>query len=119
NSALFEDRPTLGDKFGNEETLHGKIASKASVKTIADKLHTKPIKDFKAAIGINEKFLFINQLFEGNLQRYSEAIEKVNAFSDLQSAKQFIAVELAARLNWHEDNENVRNFMELIARRFS
>jgi len=70
----FEDKPTVGDKFGTEESIHRKIASKSSSKTVADKLHRNPIKDLKAAIGINEKFLFVNKLFEGNLQNYSAAI---------------------------------------------
>ena len=38
-NTMFEDKPTVGDKFGNEESLHTKIASKTSSKTIAEKLH--------------------------------------------------------------------------------
>lgn len=114
----FEDKRTLGDKFGSEESLHTKIASKNSSKTLADKLHHKPIKDLKAAIGINEKFLFINQLFEGNLQTYSSAVEKINATADLSTARQ-IAADLAGQLNWDDDNEHVKNFMELVERRFT
>jgi len=114
----FEDKPTVGDKFGSEESIHRKIASKTNSKTIADKLHHNPIKDLKAAIGINEKFLFVNQLFEGNLQNYSAAIEKINAVNDLGTAKQ-IAADLAGQMNWEDNNEHVKNFMELVERRFS
>jgi len=114
----FEDKPTVGDTFGTEESLHRKIASKNSSKTLADKLHHKPIKDLKAAIGINEKFLFVNQLFEGNLQNYSSVIEKINSLNDVAAAKQ-IAADLAGQLNWDDNNEHVKNFMELVERRFS
>jgi hypothetical protein len=114
----FEDKPTVGDKFGSEESIHRKFASKTASKTIADKLHHNPINDLKAAIGINEKFLFINQLFEGNLQNYSAAIEKINTVNDLATAKQ-IAADLAGQMNWDDNNEHVKNFMELLERRFS
>lgn len=114
----FEDKPTVGDKFGTEESLHRKIAGKASSKTVADKLHRNPIKDLKTAIGINEKFLFVNQLFEGNLQNYSAAIEKINTVNDLVAAKQ-IAADLAGQMNWDDNNEHVKNFMELVERRYS
>lgn len=114
----FEDKPTVGDKFGNEESLHTKIASSSTSKTVAEKLHLKPISDLKSAIGINEKFLFVNQLFEGNLQNYSATIEKINSTADLSSAKQ-IAADLAGQLNWDNKNEHVKNFMELVERRFS
>ncbi len=117
-NTMFEDKRTLGDTFGNEESLHTKIASGTTSKTLADKLHRKSIKDLKAAIGINEKFLFINQLFDGNLQNYSAAVEKINSMNDLDSAKQFVASELAGEMNWDNNNEHVKNFMELVERRF-
>ncbi len=117
NSTLYEDKPTVGDKFGNGGSLHLKIASQSVSKTVADKLHHKPIKDLRAAIGINEKFLFINRLFEGNLQTYSEAIEKINSLNDFESAKHFTS-ELAVRLNWESENEHIKTFMELVERRF-
>lgn len=113
----FEDKPTVGDTFGKEESLHKKFASNASSKTLADKLHHKPIADLKSAIGINEKFLFVNQLFDGNLQHYSSSVEKINSTNDLHTAKQ-IAADLAGQLNWDDKNEHVKNFMELVERRF-
>lgn len=118
NATLFEDAPSLADNFEDEETLHEHIASKTSGTTLADHLHRKPVQDLKAAIGINEKFLFINQLFDGNLQDYSEAIEKLNASADLTSAKQFVTAELAGRFNWTNNNEHVKSFLDLVERRF-
>ena len=118
NATLFEEVHTLGDNFEDEESLHKHIASKVPGKTVAENLFRKPIKDLKAAIGINEKFLFINQLFEGNLQEYSVAIEKLNSASDLQVAKQLLATEFASRYNWHNSDEHVQHFMELVERRF-
>jgi len=116
-NTMYEDKPTVGDKFGSGESLHTKIASKPSAKTLAERLHHKPITDLKAAIGINEKFLFVNQLFEGNLQNYSAAVEKINSMNDLIAAKQ-VAADLAGQMNWDDDNEHVKNFMELLERRF-
>jgi hypothetical protein len=118
NATLFEDTHTLADNFEDEMSLHEHIAAKGSGQTVSDLLHRKPVHDLKAVIGINEKFLFINQLFDGNLHDYSEAIEKLNAMHDLASAKQFVSSELAGRFNWNENNDHVRNFMELVERRF-
>jgi hypothetical protein len=117
NSSLFEDKPKVGDKFQNENTLRSKIASHETNKTLGDKLHQKRITDLKAAIGINEKFLFINKLFDGNAKEYSEAIEKINAMDGLQSAQDY-ANELSAQLGWNSEDKNVKDFFELIGRRF-
>jgi hypothetical protein len=118
NSSLFEDLPTLGGKFETEETFHSKISTGSSRKTVSDSLHLKPIKDLKAAIGINEKFLFINKLFDGSLEDYKHAIEKINSSQNLDSAKQFIKSDITDRFNWKDNDANVKNFMELVVRRF-
>ena len=116
---LYEDKPTLGDQFSNEESLHLKIASKNTSRTLADQLHKKPISDLKAAIGINEKFLFVNKLFGGNLQTYSHSVDRINSATNLETARQLALNEIAQELNWDLADEHVKNFMELIERRFS
>ena len=118
NATLFEDSPTLADNFEDEVSLHEHIAGKSSGQTVSEHHHRKPVHDLKAAIGINEKFLFINQLFDGNLHDYSEAVEKLNAMKDLATAKQFVSAELSNRFNWEHSNDHVKNFMELVERRF-
>jgi hypothetical protein len=118
NTSLFENVPTLGGKFSNEETLHSKIAGKTAEHTLSKHLHHKPVSDLKAAIGINEKFLFINKLFEGKLQEYTEAIERINKCVNLGAAKSIIEGELAEKYNWENDSEPVREFLDLVERRF-
>src|SRR5205085_8186440 len=118
NTSLFEDVPTHGSKFENEERLHEKMAGKATGETLAHKLHNKPVTDLKAAIGINEKFLFINKLFGGSLQNYSEAIERINTAGSLTSAKQIIDEEFSPKYNWQADSLPVKEFIDLVERRF-
>jgi len=118
NATLFEGAHTLAEHFSDEESLHEHIAAKVPGKTLADNLHRKPVSDLKAAIGINEKFSFINQLFDGNLQEYSSAIDKLNNASSLDAAKQLITGELASRFHWASDNEQVQHFIDLVERRF-
>jgi hypothetical protein len=118
NATLFEGSHSLANKFENEETLHKHIAAKAPGETVAENLFRKPIKDLKSAIGINEKFLFINQLFDGNLQDYSEVIEKLNNAGSLDTAKQMLSADLARRFNWETGDPHVRSFTELVERRF-
>ena len=53
----------------------------APEKTVADKLSRQPIKDLKSAIGLNQKFLFMNDLFEGENELFNNAINKINSFN--------------------------------------
>ena len=115
---LFDDTLSVADQFKDEPSVADRLAKSKSEKSVADKMQHKPVKDIRDAIGINEKFLFINELFDGNLQDYSEALNTLNASADLQSAQEFIERELAVRFKWSDDNEHVKNFRNLVARRF-
>jgi hypothetical protein len=107
-----------GKKFVAHETLHHKVAPTKTA-TLSDRLHSKPIKDLKTAIGINEKFLFITRLFHGDLQHYSQAVDRINSESSLSSAKDFINTELWGKFEWNENDEHVKHFIELVERRFT
>ncbi len=55
-------------------------------KSIVENLTNRPLADLRAAIGINEKFLFVNELFGGSLQEYNQAIQALNQAGNLDSA---------------------------------
>ena len=53
------------DSVDNSSSINDKFADDGSGNTLADKLGRQPIEDLKSAIGLNQKFLFMNDLFEG------------------------------------------------------
>ena len=100
----------------NSTSINDTFASEASEKTVADKLRQQPIKDLKSAIGLNQKFLFMNDLFEGENEKFNDAINKINSFKTLQEALAFIDSEISSA--WDKENSSVVNFMDLVERRF-
>ncbi|MEX0636558.1 MAG: hypothetical protein WD135_07300 [Ferruginibacter sp.] len=109
--------------------LHKKIAT-ASPASVNDKLRqTKielgelltesPIKDLKKAVGINDRFLFINELFRNDDVMYERSIKTINGFSIYPEAEYWIKRELKLKLGWDDENEVVKQFDQLIKRRFS
>lgn len=110
---------TIADKFRTEnKTLNEKFSNPDKKgKSIADKLQEKPIKDLKAAIGINDKFKFINELFDGNLQGYNECIDKLNGFVSFEEAGSFLD-SLKNQNNWANENESFAKLSDMIIRRY-
>ncbi len=102
----FEDNHSLNDVF--------KSAQKNS---LADKLKYSPIKDLKSHININEKFSFINKLFNGSNDNYNSAIEKLNSFKIGDDARYYLN-ELSQQYNWDAEDDNVVTFVELVERRY-
>lgn len=82
-------------------------------------LQGSPIRDLKKAIGINDRFLFVNDLFRGDENMYERSLKTINGFSIYPEAEYWIQRELKVKLGWPEDSESVKLFDQLIRRRFS
>lgn len=78
-----------------------------------------PIKDLKRAIGINDRYVFINELFRGDEVMYERSLKTINAFRIFAEAEYWIERELKVKLGWEEHKETTRHFYQLIKRRFS
>jgi hypothetical protein len=86
---------------------------------VASILQGAPIKDLRKAIGINDRYLFINELFRGDEAMYERSIKTINAFNIYPEAEYWIQREMKTKLGWLEDNETVKLFDQLVRRRFS
>jgi hypothetical protein len=86
---------------------------------ISDVLSDDPIKDLKKAIGINDKFLYISELFRGDEVMYERSIKTINGFSIYPEAEYWIKRELKLKLGWDEKHPTVKQFDQLVKRRFS
>jgi hypothetical protein len=86
-------------------------------KRIADKFQENKVSDFRTTIGINEKFLFINELFDGNMRIYDEAVQKLNASTTMAQAD-LLLLDLKIVYNWDSESPTVKKFVELVRRKF-
>ncbi|MFD2288700.1 hypothetical protein GJU39_05290 [Pedobacter petrophilus] len=78
-----------------------------------------PIADLKHAINLNEKLLFIKDLFKGYNLAYSEAIDIVNKMNSFEAANNFLQSNYAMKYDWASKQATVDQFYELLNRRFS
>ncbi|MEI7733896.1 MAG: hypothetical protein WCI49_00460 [Ferruginibacter sp.] len=102
---------------GNNASLNDKL--KQSRIDLGETLTEIPIRDLKKAIGINDRFLFINELFRGDENMYERSIKTINSFSILPEAEYWIQRELKVKLAWNDGNETVKQFTQLVKRRFT
>lgn len=101
-----------------EESLNERLKA-ASVNDLGAMLQSSPVKDLKKAIGINDRYVFLNELFRGDEQMYERSIKTINAFSIHAEAEYWIKRELKLKLGWNEDAAPVKQFDQLVRRRFS
>lgn len=98
-----------------KESIADIIARQEKVEDFATKLQQKPISDINEAIGLGEKLLFINDLFDKDPVRYVDTIKELNSYSDYEDATAYIK----ANFNWDPEKETTVNFLEIVRRKFS
>lgn len=107
-----------GTKSKSEpESLNDKL--KQGKTELLEVLKETPIKDLRKAVGINDRFLFINELFRGDESMYERSIKTINSFSIFPEAEYWINRELKVKLGWLSDHPTVLHFDQLVKRRFS
>lgn len=115
--AASTDRPaTLADKFQDKQkSLNETIANQARRSDMGTKLQNKPITDLAKAIGINDKFLFTNELFDGDSALYAETVNRLNEMDDLNEA----IIYLQDNFSWSATSEAASKFIDLLRRKFA
>lgn len=98
---------SLNDKLKDNKTEIGEI------------LKDHPIRDLKKAIGVNDRYVFINELFRGDEVMYDRSLKTINSFRIFAEAEYWIERELKVKLGWEEHKETTRHFYQLVRRRFS
>ncbi|MEJ7611187.1 MAG: hypothetical protein WKF88_08430 [Ferruginibacter sp.] len=82
-----------------------------------DNIRDTPVKDLKKAIGVNDRYQYINELFRGDEAMYERSIKTINSFAIFRKRNTDTRVKL--KLGWDDKNETVQQFDQLVRRRFS
>jgi len=108
----------LNDVIGNNSaSLNDRLRSDRL--ELKSALNDTPVRDLKKAIGINDRFVFISQLFRGDEVMYERSLKTINSFRILPEAEYWMERELKVKLGWNESNEATKQFYQLVRRRFS
>lgn len=101
--------PTLNDLLAGKNNLGG---------SLNEENNKTAITDLKQAINLNQKLLFVKDLFNGYNLAYSEVIDLINKMPDFKTADHYLQQNYAAKNNWTAKQSTVDQFYELLNQRF-
>jgi hypothetical protein len=108
----------VNDFIGNDGiSLNEKL--KADIKELASSLKHSPVQDLKKAIGINDRYLIISELFRGDEAMYERSVKTINNFHILAEAEYWIERELKVKLGWDNGKQITNHFYDVVKRRFA
>jgi hypothetical protein len=85
-------------------------------KELSDKLGELPIADIKKAMSLNERIIFVNELFDGNFTEFENALTNLNSVANFAEAKGLMEI-LATRFDWSSKEKQAKTFIKLVKRR--
>ncbi|WP_187262594.1 hypothetical protein [Pontibacter beigongshangensis] len=112
---------SLNERFKTAErpTLNENFYKGAAVASLADSHSNRKIESLKNSISINQRFSFINELFDGDNMTYYQSIKQLDEYGNSEEAKHFVTQELAQKYDWSKKQEHVSKLLHLIERKFS
>jgi len=114
---VLEEPKTTADLFSETTTIADAYQSREDT-SIAARVSPQTVEDLKMAIGINDKFLFINELFKGSPTEYNEAIDNLNAASALAEADNSMN-NYRDRYEWSDQSEAYNRLKKIVQAKYS
>jgi len=100
-------------------TMNEILASQTTHSTVSSQFVQRQVKDLKSMINLNDKLLFVRDLFNGYSLSFSEAIEILNRFESFEAADNFLKQNYSSKNNWAEKQNVADKFYEILNKRFS
>jgi aryl carrier-like protein len=101
----------LGDIFLKEKSVNDLLAATSNLENV---ISNRPVNNIQSAIGINDRFQYIRELFEGKADDFVRTVEELDRMSNLNDAVKFLQINY----KWKK-NEASLKFVNLVKRRFA
>lgn len=108
---------TIGERFQPQGTLFETAGKTEPSSNDINNRFKQSGADLRTSIGVNEKFMFINDLFSGNLREYTEFVQTLNNAPSLDEAMGIIENTKDLR-RWVSNSQSYTTLVDVIRRKF-
>lgn len=98
-------------------TINQRMSVQMAATRVSDQLQ-QPLGDLKSAITLNDKLLYIRELFNGYSLAYSEALDLLNRMQSFEEAQTFLKNSYATKNSWTDKQAVADKFYALLQRRY-
>jgi hypothetical protein len=107
----FEEKQVESETFSKDRSLNDVISENKSAETT---IGNSPISSLKSSIGLNDRFLFIREIFSNNTDKYNMVIDHLDKLETIQQAVDYLKANLTL-----QKNDTSLKFVDLLKRRFT
>lgn len=101
-------------------TLNERIAAQKGLDQSKSKTENtnKNVQDLQSIISLNDKLLFVKELFNGYNLAYAEAINILNRYTKFEQAENFLKQNYSVKNNWKDKPAATEKFISLLQKKF-
>lgn len=134
--SLQKPMPVVSTPIVEEKVVSSYVAvEKVSLSSSGNQLNAIKLKSYFAAesyrgmkgiigelsesLALNQRFMFTKELFDGNADLLRHALKSIDEAGSFDSAVDLINTRFVSELGWETESEPVREFMQLVFRKYS
>jgi len=107
---IAEANQRLGDSFLIGKSINDILNDQNKLEF---KLSNRPVVNIQSAIGINDRFQYVRELFDGSSEKFAQTVADLDAMNNINEAVKYLQLNF----KWKK-NETSLKFVNLIKRRF-
>ena len=113
-----EPTPSPPPKATSNPKLESLFEHKTATE-LSEKLSERPINDLTKALAINDRLLYMNELFGKSMDALNVALGHLNTFENMEAAKPYL-LKLAQQHDWldKERQDTAKDFIKLVRRKY-
>ncbi len=123
NVGSDDDDDDMGDsalnrQFSSEkQPLHEKLKAEKGP-TLAEIHQSQKIESIVGSISINQRYMFVNELFKGENEVFVAAMSKVEGCSSFDEAVELLIQNYSKDLEWDMNTPEVKELLKIIFKKF-
>lgn len=118
-SVVVENRLTRTIEKETKVTLHESMQLSSDGSSLSDFHQKRKIDSIKENISLNQRFLFINNLFGSDSSIFNSAIDELEQSKSFSEARDKMIKKYMPKYNWDLNSPEAEEFFDILKRRFN
>lgn len=115
--AIEKSKQKLNDRFATEQkTINESMASETM--DIATALASKKVDSIQKSISVNQRYMFVKELFEGQSDAFEQAIAAIEDCPTFEDAVGVLVQTYAKEYHWDMQSSEIKDFLKVIIKKF-
>lgn len=106
-------------KVAVEELTPSSLNEIFKPKVNTESLNTKMGKTLSESIALNDKFIFVRELFGNQFSEYENGLKQLETLNSYEQAEGYCNERFRAKFNWNDRTSSVERFMIVLQKRFN